>query len=37
MSSSRRGGTKLLNRVGTSEKETHARYACLTYEAKGDA
>jgi hypothetical protein len=37
MSSSRRGGTKLLNRAGASGKETHAHYTCLTYEAKGDA
>jgi hypothetical protein len=37
MSSSRRGGTnKLLNRVGTSGKETCAHYTCLRYEAKGD-
>jgi hypothetical protein len=37
MISSRRGGTNLLNRVGASGKEMHARYACLAYEEKGDA
>jgi hypothetical protein len=36
MSSSRRGGTKLLNLAGASGKETHTRYACLAYEEKGD-
>jgi hypothetical protein len=36
MSSSRRGGTKLINCAGASEEETCACYACLTYEAKGD-
>jgi hypothetical protein len=37
MISSRRGGTNLLNRVGASGKEMHARYTCLAYEEKGDA
>jgi hypothetical protein len=37
MSSSRRGGTKLLNRTDASGKETCGHYACLAYEEKGDA
>jgi hypothetical protein len=37
MSSSRRGGTKLLNHAGASGKEMRTHYACLAYEEKGDA
>jgi hypothetical protein len=37
MSSSRRGGTKFLNCVGATGKETRANWARLTIEAKGDA
>jgi hypothetical protein len=37
MTSSRQGGTKLLNCVDASGRETCARYARLTSKAKGDA
>jgi hypothetical protein len=37
MSSSRRGGTKLLNCKGASGRETHAMGACLISQEKGDA
>jgi hypothetical protein len=37
MSSSRRGGTKFLNCVGATGRETRANWARLTIEAKGDA
>jgi hypothetical protein len=36
MSSSRQGGTKLLNRAGASGEDTCAHYVCLSYEVKGD-
>jgi hypothetical protein len=36
MSSSMRGGNKLLNHAGTSGKETSAHYVCLAFEEKGD-